>query len=272
MRSAVSAVAPALLALAIVAGSAAAASTPPPGDLWSRFPLEPRSEPLPETPRAVTPPPQVVPPPADARVPATWILLGVGGAAAAVTSALFYGRRRTSLPKRAGHVREAFQSRRMTRRVLRPTPHAAKQGGASRAVANPPPPTTADRFEHSLLEILSPRLSLDERVDKDDARETSAQQSCEIQCLCGNVKSWFYVLVDPGLGNLIESQSFQTHGSNPLEQSDAAVAAHEALVAGLVADGWERDGRGAHWFSDRFRRVAAPAGSSDATRRNSSFV
>jgi hypothetical protein len=49
--------------------------------------------------------------------------------------------------------------------------------------------------------------------------------------------------------------NFYTGGPLPRERNQAHFAAHNALVAQLVNDGWEPTGdKGAEWWSNRFRR------------------
>jgi hypothetical protein len=99
------------------------------------------------------------------------------------------------------------------------------------------------RADASVAEAHSPQLAVDEQVE----------QVCEIVWWRGYIKSQFYVEADPPLDREIASRAFRARGSDAPEQSAAAVAAHEALVEALASAGWAREGRGAHWFSDRFR-------------------
>jgi len=104
--------------------------------------------------------------------------------------------------------------------------------------------------------VLSPRRGFNERVEADAETQEPESQVCEILWWSGYLKGQFYVLTDRPLvtGQPLESPMFRARGSDGPERTDAAVAAHESLVAALAAGGWERDGRGLHWYSDRFRR------------------
>jgi hypothetical protein len=51
-----------------------------------------------------------------------------------------------------------------------------------------------------------------------------------------------------------ESESFKWRGSEAPERRPDIVAAHEALVAELVAHGWEVTGEPRTWFAQSFSR------------------
>ncbi|MCP9485868.1 MAG: hypothetical protein MSC30_08395 [Gaiellaceae bacterium MAG52_C11] len=286
MRSAVATAVVALLATATLVGPAAGEPAPAPGELWSNFPLEqpadsrpPRTsrpvEPAdsgpPPTSQPVSPPRPVSTVPVDASEESstTGVLLGLGAAAAvaaAAGGALVYGRRRRTPSATSEQDGSEPVAIKVARPIGRATPRVATGGGRSVAVAEPSArvaapraePATrvaAPRAEPSLFEVLSPRLRLEEDVEEAAARVgASAPLAGEIQWWRGYLKSHFFVEVDPPLDQPIESQAFRASGDDAPEQNDVAVEAHKGLVEWLVAAGWERDGRGEHWFSDRFRK------------------
>jgi hypothetical protein len=70
------------------------------------------------------------------------------------------------------------------------------------------------------------------------------------------VKSRF-VAVGNGSGDayaVAESEPFKWRGAEAPERRPDIVAAHDALVAELVADGWEVTGQPRTWFAQSFSR------------------
>jgi hypothetical protein len=53
------------------------------------------------------------------------------------------------------------------------------------------------------------------------------------------------------------SPFFRAPGKGVPEQTDVALHAHAVLVEALVAAGWEPEGYGEEWFSERFQRPIA---------------
>ncbi len=172
------------------------------------------------------------------------LLLRAGPATAAAVAGLSYRRHRTSRPpprdQDRAEPRDAPELAEPLERAIR---SAAALDGLSTAVAEPPVRATA-RADSSPIQTLSPQVAVDEQVE----------QVCEILWWRGYIKSQFYVEADPPLSREITSRAFRARGSDAPEQDTAAVAAYEALVEALASAGWAREGRGAHWFSDRFRR------------------
>jgi hypothetical protein len=80
---------------------------------------------------------------------------------------------------------------------------------------------------------------------------------CEIDCWRGYLKSEFYATASTPDGADYaagRSPAFRWRGSGPPEPTEAVAAAHEALVARLEREGWERYERGSLWYSQRLRR------------------
>ena len=77
---------------------------------------------------------------------------------------------------------------------------------------------------------------------------------CEIASWRGYVKWQFYVKSQSPL-EVFSSPYFRARGNGAPERTDAALRAHAPLVEKLIAAGWEQDGRGEHWYSERFRRA-----------------
>ena len=138
------------------------------------------------------------------------------------------------------------------------------------------------RGEPSLVEMLSPRLRLDEQPEQpeqpepeqpeqpeqaeqgDSAPAPPAPGTCEIRWSPRWPGSRFYVEAEPSLSEPIESLAFLARGRTAPARNIAAVAAHEVVLQGLAAAGWKPDGHGTLWFSDRFKRVQVDAGAEAA--------
>ncbi len=274
-------------AVGVLAGPAAAG--PAPGELWSRFPLEPRTETVPteteietSTPRPAAPSRQVVTPTPDSgeESQTAWIVLGIAAvAAAAATSAAVYKRRRPA-SERPAPTRK-LEPAMVVQPAARPGASTAKRRRRSEA---PPEPATrrsvalrdpaTQRSEPSLVEMLSPRLRLDEQPEQpvqpeqaeqgDSAPAPPAPGTCEIRWSPRWPGSRFYVEAEPPLSEPIESPAFLARGGTAPARNIAAVAAHEVVLQGLAAAGWKPDGHGTLWFSDRFKRVQVDAGAEAA--------
>ena len=245
-----------LILAAAVAATGHAAPAPPPGELWSEFPLEP---PVETAPAASSPDPT----PRRARAGATeagpteagatkgealgpWLLLAVSAAAAMAALATVGA---LGVPiVRSRHEGGAIAAQ-PAARVVRRKKVAVKD-------VRPEPP------EQSLVEVLSPHPRLHE-AEQDEAetetRQTGAEEACEIVWWRGYVKSQFYVQSDSPLDEVLTSRLFRFRGSEEPEQEGAAADAHRALVEELRAAGWVPDGRGEQWFSERFRRSGPTA-------------
>lgn len=266
-----------------LAGSASAAPAPPPrapGDLWRNFPLEPRTESGPVTPPPATAPqapaqpagarPAVVGPAEssdDSQTP--WVLLGIGaGVVAAIAAALLYGWRRRSDPARAVRTSEP-EPESIVKPTARTPLRAFSSAGPTAARVIEPAGPGAWRAEPSLVEMLSPRLHVEEeeepgeQEEQEEEREKQEEQvaatpgapglgTCEIRWWRGHAESRFYVEGEPPLPETIESPPFRTYGRGAPMRTSAAHAAHEVVVQSLVAAGWRPNGRGVQWFSGRF--------------------
>lgn len=81
--------------------------------------------------------------------------------------------------------------------------------------------------------------------------EDSRMETCRIVFWRGYVKCAFYAV--PGEGEPIGSPFFRSRERSPLH-SGKPLAAYEALVERLVAEGWEPATRGRAWYSLTFRR------------------
>jgi hypothetical protein len=83
-----------------------------------------------------------------------------------------------------------------------------------------------------------------------------AEQRCRIAYWSGYTKSRF-VAVGNVAGDayaVAESEPFKWRGAEAPERRPDIVAAHEALVAELVAHGWEVTGEPRTWFAQSFSR------------------
>ncbi len=261
MRAHVAILAVAAVALAVLTdpAGAAPAPAPSPGELWSEFPLEGRPDQSPASPLPVpvprqdsTRPTASRPPAADEDASTPWLLLGLGAAAASATATLAYRRRRLSTLEPGEQIPEEAGAVASIRPPLQSVLHARARQRMSWPVADPPVHVGVPRAGSSFVGEQSPRPRLDERLEPERAAVTpTAALKCEILWWRGYRKSQFYAEVAPPL----ESPTFRARGSEVPGPSDAAEAAHRALVDELQADGWEADGHGEHWFSDRFRKT-----------------
>jgi hypothetical protein len=97
------------------------------------------------------------------------------------------------------------------------------------------------------------------------AAETSGWETCKIDCWHGYVKCDFYArgLMPTGDGEVSRSPPFWWWHRDPPPQEGRALAAYQALVERLLADGWVPAGARRPWYAQRFRRSldgsAAPA-------------
>jgi hypothetical protein len=93
-----------------------------------------------------------------------------------------------------------------------------------------------------------------------DERARRSEVSCSIRWWRGYVKSSFYAVAADDAETVIEeSPFFRWRDAARSPDSDAAVAAHRALVAQLEREGWTPAGQGAQWFEVRLRRPGVPA-------------
>jgi hypothetical protein len=240
---------------------ATAGAAPPPGELWSEFPLEPRTA---TTPAGSTPAPvQVVEQPAQpkggasgADGPAVWVFILLGTVAAGSVGLVARHRRssgRQQQPDRAGEQKPAQA---VVRTFDRPMSGAVQSDASAVTVVERPRTVVPERMSPTLIETLSPQARL---ADQPEGRKTDVEpethQVCEIACWRGYVTWQFYVESESPLDPSFSSPFFRARGKGAPEQSDKALRAHAVLVEKLVASGWEPEGYGEHWFSERFQRT-----------------
>jgi hypothetical protein len=137
----------------------------------------------------------------------------------------------------------------------RPVP-AGASGSATGSVA------VATRLRsgaaRTLVETLSPQARLAERIEQTESEaELETHQVCEIACWRGYVTWQFYVEAESPDEAPLVSPYFRAPGKGAPEQTDVALHAHSVLVETLVAAGWEPEGYGEEWFSERFQRANA---------------
>jgi len=110
----------------------------------------------------------------------------------------------------------------------------------------------------TLVETLSPQARLAERQQETEhGTEVETHQVCEIACWRGYVTWQFYVESESPREAKLVSPYFRGPGKGAPEQTDVALHAHAVLVEQLVADGWEPEGYGEEWYSERFQRPIA---------------
>lgn len=129
-----------------------------------------------------------------------------------------------------------------------PPPPAAPEVEAEEPlpVAPPPPPP--------------PPAPEPEAVAPAEAEPVAAptEELCEILVWRGYSKARFYARLDIEHDGdefaVAESPTFRFRGNGTPDGTTAAKEAHEALVAKLVAKGWEPEGTSGPWYAVRFRR------------------
>lgn len=83
------------------------------------------------------------------------------------------------------------------------------------------------------------------------------EEFCEIFVWRGYAKARFYARLELDETDefaVAESPSFRFHGNGTPDNTEAARAAHRALVEKLRAKGWEQEDTTGPWFAARFRR------------------
>ena len=101
------------------------------------------------------------------------------------------------------------------------------------------------------------RGSLERHEETESDTELETHQVCEIACWRGYVTWQFYVESESPHEASLVSPYFRAPGKGVPEQTDVALHAHAVLVDTLVAAGWEPEGYGEEWFSERFQRPNA---------------
>jgi hypothetical protein len=239
----------------LVPASALSQTTPNPDPLWSEFPLQPVIETVPtsSTPAPARGQPVTREDPAVGRdgdwTVGFFILLGAALAAGLV------GRRHAGKRRQSGDEVQREPERAPVHTFERPLPSSAS-GSATGSVAVASRPRTGAAT--TLIETLSPQARLAERLeDTESEAELETHQVCEIACWRGYVRWQFYVESEPQHQAPLVSPYFRAPGKGVPEQTDVALHAHGVLVEALIAAGWEPEGYGEEWFSERFQRANA---------------
>jgi hypothetical protein len=245
-----------LAATALLAPASAIAQTAPnPDPLWSEFPLEPLIQTVPTS----SPPTPAREQPAkredpgvgrdDDRTAGILILL------AAALAAGIVGHRRAWKRRQLGDDVQREPERAPVHTFERPVP-AGTSGSATGSVAVATRPRTGAAT--TLIETLSPQARLAERLeDTESEAELETHQVCEIACWRGYFTWQFYVESESPHEAPLVSPYFRAPGKGVPEQSDVALHSHAVLVEALIAAGWEPEGYGEAWFSERFQRANA---------------
>jgi len=245
-----------LAATALLApASATAQPAPNPAPLWSEFPLEPLVE---TVPTSTTPAPALQQSvredsgvAKDERTAGFLILVG----AALAAGVGFVGRRRIGKKRPQGGEVQQEPERAAVHTFERPAPPVASASAtgsvavASRSRARTATPGT------TLVETLSPQARFADQLEEaESGAELETHQTCEIACWRGYVTWQFYVESESPREASLVSPYFRAPGKGAPEQTDVALHAHAALVEVLVAAGWEPEGYGEEWYSERFQR------------------
>jgi hypothetical protein len=113
----------------------------------------------------------------------------------------------------------------------------------------PEQPAAQVLIERSPIETRKPRWEMGEIVwDKRDAPSLYFIIPRVVHIF------WLRAIGEHGVYNAAEVSFFGFTGWPPEPTWREAVAQHNELIASLVAAGWEPTGRGASWWSERFRR------------------
>jgi hypothetical protein len=183
------------------------------------------------------------------------LTVGILALLGAVLAAGLVGRRHAGKRRQSGGQLQREPEGAPVNTYERPIP-ARGSGSAAGSVAVASRPRT--RAATTLIETLSPQARLAERVQEVDGRaKLETHQVCEIACWRGYVKWQFYVESEPPDVAPLVSPYFRAPGKGIPEQTDSALHAHAVLVESLLEAGWEPEGYGEEWFSERFQRPSA---------------
>ncbi len=239
-------------------GSAIAQAAPNPDPLWSEFPLQPLVE---TVPTSSTPAPALEEQPVreDQLVGendrTAGFLILVGAALAAVVG--FVGRRRLGKRQQPDGEVQPEPERAAVHTFERPVPAGASGNGARSVAVVTKTRTRAVAPSATLVETLSPQARLADQLEEAESEtELETHQVCEIACWRGYVTWQFYVGLESEREASLSSPYFRAPGKGGVpEQTETALLAHAALVEKLAAAGWEPEGYGEDWFSERFQRA-----------------
>jgi hypothetical protein len=179
----------------------------------------------------------------DERTAGFLILVG----AALGAGASFVGRQRVGKPRRPDGELQTEPDRAAVDAVERPAPPVAPANATGSVALASRPRSGAATSGTTLIETLSPQARLADKLE--------THQVCEIACWRGYVTWQFYVESDSPDEPRLVSPYFRAPGKGVPEQTDVALNARAVLVGALVAAGWEPDGYGEEWYSERFQRV-----------------
>jgi hypothetical protein len=182
----------------------------------------------------------------------TGFLILVGATLAA--GAGFAGRRRLGKRRQSGGELERTPEPAAVHTFERPVlADVSPSATGSVAVASRPQARAA-----TIVETLSPPARLAERLEETESdSEGETHQVCEIACWRGYVTWQFYVDSESQRDAWLVSPYFRAPGKGVPDQTDDALHAHAVLVEALVEAGWEPEGYGEEWFSERFQRPNA---------------
>jgi hypothetical protein len=114
-------------------------------------------------------------------------------------------------------------------------------------------PVTERRRESTLIDDLLAQARLADELERTQVH-SEPLQVYEVAVWRGYFTWQFYVASQETFEASHSSPYFRARGREAPEPTDAALRTQAALVEQLTAAGWEPDGRGEHWFSERFRR------------------
>jgi hypothetical protein len=96
-----------------------------------------------------------------------------------------------------------------------------------------------------------------EYLDIEPTAPVPTEEFCRVGIWRGYAKARFYASLELGDGDdlaVAESQPFRLRGNGTPDRTKRAEEAHQALVAELLADGWEPVDDVGPWYAGRFRR------------------
>ncbi len=237
--------------------SALAQPAPNPDPLWSEFPLQPLIQ---TVPTSSTPGPALGQPVTredqgvgnDERTAGILILVG----AALAAGVGFAGRRRVGKRRQSDGELQPEPERAAVHTFERPAPPVAPASATASVAVASKPRNRAATPGPPLIETLSPQARLaDPLEERESDGELETHLVCEIACWRGYVTWQFYVESESPDEAPLVSPYFRAPGRGAPEQTDDALQAHAVLVEALVAAGWEPEGYGEEWFSERFQRA-----------------
>jgi hypothetical protein len=129
----------------------------------------------------------------------------------------------------------------------------------------PPPEAVTDPVETNPAEV---DVSQTAAASIEEASAEATEEYCEIALWRGYTKSRFFarleIFEDEDDIAVAESPSFRSAGNGVPDRTEAAEAAHSALIRRLLEDGWLLEDVAEPWYASRLWRPLAEGSQADA--------